>query len=285
MRKAVSFLALSFLCGVAVEAGDPTICRWTYLPPTIDGKGDDPAWKNAQSVGPFQRAWDKDPAKRKPLTATEAKLCWDRDNLYFFAKMEDGDLFAEKTEHDADLWFDDVFELFFKPSAGFSGYYEFEFNPRNVVLDIYFPQRGLGDLPRLKRDFPFHLETAVKLEGTLNKTSDKDKGWAVEGKIPWSDFIRAGGRPRAGDVWKYAACRYDYSVDFEGPDLSSNAPLQRLSFHRYEDYLPLLFEGPQGDHPERPFGLTSLPPVKGIQLKGRPGQAPALCSGKTLIRN
>ena len=58
--------------------------------------------------------------------------------------MEDGDLFAEKTEHDADLWFDDVFELFFKPSAGFSGYYEFEFNPRNVVLDIYFPQRGLG---------------------------------------------------------------------------------------------------------------------------------------------
>ena len=41
MRKAVSFLALSFLCGVPAEAGDPTICRWTYLPPTIDGKGDD----------------------------------------------------------------------------------------------------------------------------------------------------------------------------------------------------------------------------------------------------
>ena len=274
MRKAVSFLALSFLCGVPVEAGDPTICRWTYLPPTIDGKGDDAAWKGAQSLGPFQRAWDKDPAKRKPLTATEAKLCWDRDNLYFFARMEDGDLFAEKTEHDADLWFDDVFELFFKPSAGFSGYYEFEFNPRNAVLDIYFPQRGLDDLPRLKKDFPFHLETAVKLEGTLNKTSDKDKGWTVEGKIPWSDFIRAGGRPRSGDVWKYAACRYDYSVDFDGPDLSSNAPLQRLSFHRYEDYLPLLFEGPQGDHPEWPFGLTSLPPVKGIQVKGRPGKSP-----------
>ena len=136
-----------------------------------DGKGDDTAWKNSQSVGPFQRAWDKDPAKRKPLTATEAKLCWDRDNLYFFARMEDGDLFAEKTEHDADLWFDDVFELFFKPSAGFSGYYEFEFNPRNAILDIYFPQRGFGDLPRLKKDFPFakKSETAKFLKKHISQ--------------------------------------------------------------------------------------------------------------------
>ncbi len=274
MRKAVSFLALSFLCGVHAEAGEPSVCRWTYVPPVIDGKGDDPAWKNAASVGPFRRAWDKDPAKRKPLTATAAKLCWDRDNLYFFARMEDHDLFAEKTEHDADLWLDDVFELFFKPSEGFPGYYEFEFNPRNAVLDVYFPQRGIGELRRLKSNFPFHLETAVNLEGSLNESTDKDRGWSVEGKIPWRDFIRGGGRPHAGDIWKYAACRYDYSVDFEGPNLSSNAPLKHLSFHRYEDYLPLLFEGPQGDHPDRAFGLTSLPPVTGLKVKGRPGKPP-----------
>ena len=117
MIKAVSFLALSFLCGVLAEAADHTLCRWTYLAPVIDGKDDDAAWTKAASVGPFQRAWDKDPAKREPLTATEAKLCWDGDYLYFFARMEDGDLFAEKTEHDADLWFDDVFELFLELSS------------------------------------------------------------------------------------------------------------------------------------------------------------------------
>jgi len=272
--KTVSFLALSSLCGVLAEAAEPTVCRWTHLPPVIDGKDDDAAWTKAASVGPFQRAWDKDPAKRKPLTSTDAKLCWDRDYLYFFARMEDGDLFAEKTEHDADLWFDDVFELFFKPADSFSGYYEFEFNPHNAVLDIYFPQRDLDEVRHFKSDFPFHLETAVKLYGTLNKSTDKDMGWSVEGKIPWSDFIRAGGRPRVGDVWKFAACRYDYSVDFEGPNLSSNAPLQRLSFHRYEDYLPLLFEGPQGDHPDEPFGLKTLPPLADLKVKGRPGKPP-----------
>lgn len=239
-----------------------TVCKWADVPPVIDGKDDDAAWKVAMHVGNFQRAWVENPAKREPYTKTDAKLCWDRDHLYFFARMEDADLFATHTEHDGNLWDDDVFELFFKPAVDFPGYYEFEFNPHNAVLDFYFPRRGGGAVRRFRSDFKFHVQTQVKLQGTLNKWTDKDEGWTIEGKIPWKDFVRAGGRPRAGDTWQYAACRYDFSVDFEGPNLSSNAPLKKLSFHRYEDYLPLVFEGPQPSHP----------PVSGMKIKGKPGK-------------
>ena len=239
-----------------------TVCKWADVPPIIDGKDEDSAWKVAEHAGDFQRAWVENPDKRKPHTKTEAKLCWDEENLYFFARMEDGDLFATHTEQDGNLWEDDVFELFFKPSQDFHGYYEFEFNAQNAVLDFYFPRRGGGAVPRFRKDFQFHIKTAVTLNGTLNKWTDHDKGWTIEGKIPWMDFIRAGGRPRAGDTWTYAACRYDYSVDFEGPNLSSNAPLKKLSFHRYEDYLPLVFEGPQ----------TSFQPIAELKVKGAPGK-------------
>ena len=88
------------------------------------------------------------------------------------------------------------------------------------------PRRGSGEYARYHKDSPFHVEAKVVLDGTLNKWSDKDKGWSVEGRIPWGDFLKSGGRPTVGEVWKFALCRYDYSVDFEGPELSTCAPLK-----------------------------------------------------------
>ena len=69
----------------------------------------------------------------------------------------------------------------------------------------------------------------------------KDKGWVVEGRIPWEAFKPTGGRPKPGDRWKFALCRFDYSVAFDRPELSSSAPLTQADFHRYEDYGELTF--------------------------------------------
>ena len=46
-----------------------------------------------------------------------------------------------------------------------------------------------------------------------------------------------------GDKWRFALCRYDYSVYHERPELSSTAPLTFPDFHRYEDYGELTFVG------------------------------------------
>ena len=273
--KTMRFCSLYFFAlATFASAQDALVCPWTHIPPVIDGNGEDEAWKSIGEVGPFLSPWEKDPEKHKPLSNTVAKVCWDRENFYFFAKMEDSDLFARETDHDGNLWEGDVFEIFFKPSENFSGYYEFEFNPNNAQLDVYFPQRRAGGFHRFKDDFAFDLKTAVQVDGSLNKWTDRDKGWSIEGRIRWRDFVRAGGRPRVGDEWKFALCRYDYSVDFDGANLSTTAPLQRADFHQHEDFSFLRFEGPKGNHPTKPFGISSLPPIRKLKLKGRPGKPP-----------
>jgi hypothetical protein len=216
-------------------------CRWATNVIRINGVLDDVAWQDADELTAFSAFWNKRPA----ATATTARLLWDRNYLYFCADMEDQDLFALTKERNGMTWEDDVFELFFKPSQKKPAYYEFQVNALNTQLELYLPSRGAGGYRRFAPLTKLGMESAVKLNGTLNKHTDKDKGWAVEGRIPWKAFEATGGRPKAGDVWKFALCRYDYSVYLERTDLTSTAPLTQSDFHRYEDYGELTFVGPK----------------------------------------
>src|SRR5262249_28744283 len=155
-------------------------CRWADTPITIDGKADEEAWKHAQLIDSFYLPWTKD--GRRARTATKAKLLWDRENLYFFADMEDADLFAMEKEHDGQTWDDDVFELFFNPADDKPGYYEFQVNAAGTIMDMFLPRRGAGGYRRFKSDGDFHLDVKVRLQGTLNRWQDRDTGWSVEGR-------------------------------------------------------------------------------------------------------
>jgi len=245
-------------------------CRWTDDPITIDGKVDEAAWKHAQVIDHFYLPWLGEKA-RPAKTATRAKLLWDRENFYFFADMDDADLYADVTEPDGFTWFNDVFEIFLKPAVDKPPYYEFQVNAAGTKLDMLIPQRGAGGWQRFKKDGEFHIEAKVELRGTLNKWQDKDKGWSVEGKIPWRDFLRAGGRPNPGDTWRFTLCRYDYSVDFEGPELSVCAPLVTppADFHRHEEYAPLKFVGPDKTT-SRPRGISQRIPLTTSKVVGSP---------------
>jgi uncharacterized repeat protein (TIGR03806 family) len=226
-------------------AVEPAECRWTNEPIKIDGVADEQAWAKAQVIENFAMTW-KAERSRTPKTTTKARLLWDREYIYFFAEMQDQDLFADITKHNGEIWNNDVFELFFKPADDKPGYFEFEVNAANATLDQFFIKREASGFGKLNDRFPFDLKTAVKLRGTLNKRDDKDEGWSVEGRIRWRDFAPAGGRPNPGEIWKFALCRYDYTKDQKDPELSSTAPLTQARFHKYEDYAPLKFVGPAG---------------------------------------
>ena len=258
----------------AQKAETPSFeCRWTDTPIKITGKGNDPAWKHAQVIDNFYVPWLEKPRPAK--TKTKAKLLWDRDYIYFFADMEDADLYADIKEHNGMLWYNDVFELFFKPSDDKPGYYEFQINPAGAVLDCFMPRRNAGGFDRFKNDTKFHVAAKVNLRGTLNKWTDKDDGWSVEGKIPWTDFVKTGGRPDRGEKWKFALCRYDYSVDFEGPELSTCAPLSKRDFHLFEDYATLTFVGPEKGPVKKGGGPTTFKPISTSRVTGFPdGPAP-----------
>jgi hypothetical protein len=225
------------------DAAPPTVknadCLRAAGAITIDGKADEAAWAKAPVLKDFAVFWQRRPARSK----TEARLLWDDDFLYFTAKMDDVDLYADVKQYNGMTWTNDVFELFFKPDPTKNPYYEFQVNTLNTRMETFLPSRGAGGFQRFATNEKLGMESAVVLRGTLNNWKDKDEGWTVEGRIPWKAFQETGGRPKPGDQWRFALCRYDYSAAYESPDLSSTAPLTQPDFHRYEDYGTLRFIG------------------------------------------
>src|SRR6185369_16152083 len=112
-------------------------------------------------------------------------------------------------------------------------------------FDAFYPKYDEKEIIKYSTTGKFHIDAKVKLRGTLNKRADKDEGWSVEGRIPWTDFARTGGRPLPGEAWKMNLCRFDYHKDWKEPELSCVAPIVKKKippfFHQSEDYATLTF--------------------------------------------
>lgn len=234
---------LGLLWCVPVTSRAAVECRWTDQPVTVDGRSDEAGWQSADWIDGFRRLGTDSPT----VSHTRTALLWDREGLYFFAEMEDKDLFADVTEHDGPTWSNDVFELFLRPSVTELRYYEFEVNARNTRFDLLLHREGdmAGDVARDLKADAFEWETVVIRRGTLNERGDHDSGWTVEGRIPWSDLKPTGGSPKDGDDWSFLLARYDYTKDRE-PELSTNTALgAEGGFHQPEAWGSLKFVGPE----------------------------------------
>ena len=183
------------------------VCRWTERAPAIDGKLDDPAWATAAVVDHFPAFWKRtDPG---PAHATRARILWDHEALYFAAELTDADVRAFGTKRNDHLWNGDVFELFFKPSRDQPAYFEFQVNPRSTLFEAAFRARNQPTAPFATSPARGMVAVAT-VDGTLDHPGDTDKGWTVEGKIPWTAFAPTTSRPTPGATWSFAFCRYDY---------------------------------------------------------------------------
>jgi len=213
-------------------------CRRAAEPPKLDGKLDDRCWRDAKPITDFAAFWI---GESRP--GTRAMLAWDDDYLYYAGEMTDAELRASGKNRNDHLWEGDVFELFFKPHDDRPAYYEFQANPLATVFEVAFPKRGpLGHA--FSQEPVLGNEAVVALRGTLDRPGDVDEGWTVEGRIPWKAFAATGGKPKPGDSWKFAICRYDYGTEGAKPVIMSSAPLTLQSFHRFEDYGVVRFVGP-----------------------------------------
>ncbi len=81
----------------------------------VDGKLDDKAWKKAEWTEDFVDI--EGPIKPNPRFKTHAKLLWDDQYLYIAAELEEPDVKASITQHDAVIFHDNDFEVFIKPLA------------------------------------------------------------------------------------------------------------------------------------------------------------------------
>ena len=223
----------------------PTPCHWTHTPPVIDGLADDEGWKSAPLITNFRTPWLPSTDTSNPDSRTQAKLLWDNEYLYVWAKLEDRDFQAYVTERDAQTWLDDCFEVFLKPTERKKGYYEFHVTPANTQMDLYIPERHQRAYAIYKSAHDFEFQSAVHLDGSIEPRTDVDTAWQMEFKIAWKDFWRTGGRPVQDEIWSYSLCRYDYDQSLNKPTLTTISPLSKPSFHRYEEFAKLQFLGPE----------------------------------------
>jgi len=215
-------------------------CPRATTPIVIDGALSEAAWDQARTIKEFSI-----PVTRHfPLQKSEAKLLWDDKNLYVAFKTYDEDIWGLFTDRDASTCREDVQEIFFSTDESDS-YYNFEINALGTVYDGYQFRPRAGMWHRWRKWNCEGLKVASKVQGTLNNWEDKDEYWQLEVAIPFADLpSMKGAPPKPGDVWTFHLARYDHSVYLEeSPELVSCAPLSICSFHHFEDWIPLVFEG------------------------------------------
>jgi hypothetical protein len=189
------------------------ICRRAPSPIQVDGRLDDRAWRAA--------AWTHDfvdiegGAKPPPPLRTRVKMLWDDAFFYIAAEMEEPHVWATLTEHDSVIFRDNDFEVFLDPNGDNHDYFEFEINALNTGWDLRLPKPYRDGGPALNEwDMP-GLQTAVWVDGTLNDSTDLDRGWCVELALPWTAFAEHAGSPcppRAGDVWRVNFSRVEWDA-------------------------------------------------------------------------
>jgi len=204
--------AVLALLAIPVPAQPPKNydCYRAPSPIHIDGKLTDRAWKSAPWTTDFIDITGQE--NKKPRFRTRMKMLWDDTYLYIAAELEEPDVKAALTQHDSMIFRENDFELFLKPLSDASGYFEFEINPLNTSWDLYLakPYRQGG-----KADSSWEilgLKTAVAVQGTLNKSGDKDQGWTLEIAIPWTAYTSRlpVTPPKVGTEWRANFSRVEW---------------------------------------------------------------------------
>jgi cellulose/xylan binding protein with CBM9 domain len=176
----------------------------------LDGALDEAAWKDAADTSTFVDVRKGGPDADSTVQGS-AKLLWDDKWLYVGATIQDDEVEGgfDKAQKDPHLWTKDCLEIMVDPDGDGDNvdYYEVQINPQNLVFDSRFDEynkpRQEPDGPFGHQDWTAKLESAVKVDGTLDKNDDEDRGYVVEARIPWSSFDKAkAAPPKPGDSWR-----------------------------------------------------------------------------------
>lgn len=202
----------------------------------VDGKLDEPAWKNAVSSGLFVNTMNGNPVEQ----AAQVKLLWDEQNLYIGFEFADSDVWGSFEKHDDKLWTQEAAEVFLDPDGDGKTYVELQVSPRNVTFDSWLPGYRQND-----NAWDSGMQTAVQVQGTLNQRDDKDTGWTVEMRVPMS-AVRGrletvkGVPPQIGTEWRANFFRMDQE-NGKPQTASSWSPPLVGDFHALDKFGSLVF--------------------------------------------
>jgi hypothetical protein len=202
----------------------------------VDGKLDEKEWKDAPSTGEFVRTMDGLNSDQK----TTAKILWDDKNLYVAFEAEDKDVWTSLDKHDDKLWTQEALEMFIDADGDGKTYIELQANPKGTTFDSY-----LAAYRKNENDWESGVKVAVKVDGTIEKRDDTDKGWIVEMAIP---LEAAKGKlkemknvpPKVGTEWRVNFFRLDMPAGRPQVGTAWSAPLVG-DFHALDRFGVLVF--------------------------------------------
>jgi len=207
----------------------------TTEPPLLDGNPGHGAWEQA----PFMTLTDCVTGD-KPALTTRCKLLWDESCLYAGYLIEDREIVSTFSRRDDPLYEEDVVELFLAPAGSLKYYYEFNFSPRDVLLDaVVFNDGGQAGVGRGK----LLTMTEWNCEDIAWKAQMHSHGdWSVIAAIPFASLHFAGNRPpKPGEAWRMNLCRIEYGLP--EPEYTAWSPPEMLDFHTTEKFGQLVFQG------------------------------------------
>ena len=236
------------------EARKRYVARLVTKAPKIDGKLDDAAWASAPSTDAFVNTMNGAAVPQK----TAAKLLWDKKFLYVAIENEDSDVWAKLDKRDDKLWTQEADEIMIDADGNGRTYVELQVAPNGNLFDTYLPERRKYEDtidPKLK-PFGWNSKTIakVRVDGTLNKREDQDKGWTAEIAIPLEDVKGMDAAstltlpPALGSVWRINMFRMDVPQGKPQQAAGWSPPLVG-DFHALDRFGELVFGDAQGAVP------------------------------------
>lgn len=172
----------------------------------VTGEGRDAAWSRAgwndlMRVGAGVSGY-----------AARCKALYSPAGLYFLFECEDRKLTCTGLPDNANLFTEDVIELFLWPDERHPLYFEYEASPLGAQLPILVSNNGgsfFGWLP-WHHEGGRRCQVATTVQGGKREPGAAVTGWTVECFIPFALLRGVCPVPKAGDRWRANFYRIDY---------------------------------------------------------------------------
>ena len=124
----------------------------------IDGDPSDPVWSGACWISDFKRAYTKEKKDLPPELKTSVGILSDKNNFYFLiiAGEPSPEKLTAKAGKNAEIWGDDLVEIFLDPRNIANTYYQFVVNTRGMVCALRQPGND--------KSISFGADAAAKVE-------------------------------------------------------------------------------------------------------------------------
>ena len=239
-------LVVAGLCLVAAPSGDSAIIQTEPGRPRVTvravatdfevtGAGDHAAWQPVEWTPLRRRQADGHPYE------TRFKTLYSNTGLYFLMDGTDRKITATMSDDFADLWNEDVFEVFLWTDERHPVYFEYEISPLNKELAILVPNFG-GQFLGWR---PWHYEKdrlirkATSVTGGPKASNASVQGWRAEFFIPYALLKPLQNVPPVpGMRWRANFYRMDYD---EGKRTQWEWAPVSGTFHEYQKFGELLF--------------------------------------------